>query len=308
MGVAHRSDRAAIALILAGGMGQRMRPVTRDERPKQFLNLILKDQSLLQATAKRVSEIPNVRSLWIVSGERFRDEVKRQLPQLPPTNLILEPVGRGTGPSIVWATLEVAEGHPMSQVMLFTPSDHWIENENAFHGVVSSAIELAAQTKQIILIGVAPTYASTEYGYIKKAEIVTSSKEIEAHRVQAYIEKPMLQLANQLVNSGDYYWNSGILISRVDVLLQELRRVVPKTVRLLETGGLNAFYDLQPFSIEHTVLQTTENAVVVPGDFGWHDIGTLDSLVKLSATTETNFIGSGGGVPPDSDPSTNPGF
>jgi len=294
-------------VILSGGSGTRLWPLSREHYPKQLLALV-GEQTMLQQTISRLDNMPNIQSPIVVSNEEHRFLVAEQLRQLKmtPQAIILEPVGRNTAPALTLAALALMKSEP-DAIMLVMPADHVIQNNHAFQLAVEHGARLAEQN-QLVTFGVVPTGPETGYGYIRKGTSLDAQAAdnsiAAAFRVSAFVEKPDQQKAKQYIDSGNYLWNSGIFMMRASVWLQELDRHRPDIAKACaqasEQGKVDAdFYrvDKSLFtscpsdSIDYAVMEKTNRATVVPLDAGWSDVGAWPALWEVSArNTDGNVI------------------
>nr|MBA3825706.1 mannose-1-phosphate guanylyltransferase [Ktedonobacterales bacterium] len=220
------------ASILAGGSGTRLWPLSTKDLPKQFLPL-LSDRTMLQATVDRLLPLAPIDKTFIVTFERYRGIVHEQLPDLPLANVIAEPIGRGTAASIGLAATFVAAQDPTAVMGSFS-SDHVIPDTIGFRRALSFG-EGLARAGHLVTLGITPTYAETGYGYIHCGERLAEGPEgLTAYRVSRFIEKPPLATAQQFIASGDYAWNGGIMLGRVDHILAEIRQHVPTVGAVLD--------------------------------------------------------------------------
>lgn len=269
---------------MAGGAGQRFWPLSTAEYPKQFLDLERSGRSLLQATFDRLAPLADGgERVFVVTGERYAELVGRQLPDLPKTNLMLEPTGRDTAPAIALAalTLEKRLKGPNQSVMGLFPSDHRVGDVPAFQETLRRGVRLARQTNGLVTLGMEPTRPSTAYGYIERGEEVEGG-----FRVARFVEKPDRKRAEAYLETGLYAWSGGIFLWHVDSILDELRRYVPELMTPLtrafdEDAVADIFPTLPKVSIDYAVLERTERAFVIPAVFGWDDIGDWEALERL---------------------------
>jgi mannose-1-phosphate guanylyltransferase len=270
-----------VAVVMAGGQGQRFWPLSTADRPKQFLDLEKRGESLLQATVARL--LPQAGSphrIIVVSGERYRDLLRHQLPFLPLDNLLLEPVGRDTAPSVALAALEVQARFGNTVLGLF-PADHRIGDAGAFRATLVVAASTARRTHAIVTLGVAPHCPATGYGYIERGRPVDAG-----FQVVRFVEKPDRRRAEQYLQAGTFSWNSGIFVATVQTILDELRHHAPDVIEPLEAARRagtvrDVFPTLPKLSIDYAVMEKTANALVLPADFGWDDIGDWEALGRL---------------------------
>ncbi|AMV07886.1 MULTISPECIES: mannose-1-phosphate guanylyltransferase/mannose-6-phosphate isomerase [Xanthomonas] len=276
-----------LPIILSGGSGTRLWPLSRESYPKQFLPLV-GDKSMLQSTWLRAAPVAGHAPI-VVANEEHRFMAAEQLQQLgvKPSAILLEPKGRNTAPAIAVAALE-ATRDGADPLLLVLPSDHVIGNEAAFQAAVKVAAEAAAQGK-LVTFGIKPTAPETGYGYIKAGAGTAASA------VERFVEKPDLATAQSYLASGEYYWNSGMFLFRASRYLEELRKFHPAIAdacqKAWENGKRDADFtrlDKDAFaaspsdSIDYAVMEKTADAVVVPLDAGWNDVGSWSSLLDVS--------------------------
>jgi mannose-1-phosphate guanylyltransferase len=271
-----------IPVILAGGKGERFWPVSRLKRPKQFLCLDGSGRSLLQSTADRLLKLTDDwNSLWVVTASHLADGVREQLPDLPESNLLVEPMGRDTAPAVAWGALAVAKRHGDDAVVGFFPADHWIADEAAFCQTVKSAAEMASSQGAIATLGIAPTFPSTGYGYIEQGEEAGSYGSLKAYKVARFTEKPNAATAQTFIDSGRFSWNSGMFIFPAQVMLSELKTHAPDLIKPIIEKGVNAYQDLDKLSIDYAVMEKTDRSYVMPVSFGWDDLGDWNAVERL---------------------------
>ncbi len=275
-----------IPVILSGGSGTRLWPLSRESHPKQFLPL-LGDRSLLQMTWLRLRGLTGMGAPLVVANEEHRFLVAEQLRQVDaePAALILEPVGRNTAPAIAVAALRaMADGG--DPVLLVLPSDHVIADEAGFRAAIQQVLP-AAEAGELVTFGIVPTAPETGYGYIKAAAAADGG----VRRVQRFVEKPDAATAAHYLASGEYFWNSGMFAFRASRYLEELQRTRPQMVaaarEALDKASVDADFlrlDKAAFSaspsdsIDYAVMESTERAAVLPIDVGWNDVGSWSAL------------------------------
>lgn len=274
-------------VILSGGSGTRLWPLSREAYPKQFLPLA-SEQTMLQATWQRVAPIA-ARGPLVIANEEHRFVAAEQLQQVgaEPAAIILEPVGRNTAPAIAVAALE-ATRDGADALLLVLPSDHVINNETAFRSAVQAAAA-AAEAGKLVTFGIVPTGPETGYGYIKAAD----GQGLRA--VERFVEKPDLDTATGYVSSGQYYWNSGMFLFKASRYLQELERFQPAMLAGSRQAWQQArrdadftrldkdtFTAVPSDSIDYAVMEKTADAVVIPLDAGWNDVGSWTALRDVS--------------------------
>lgn len=278
------------AVILAGGGGERFWPRSRPWLPKQFLDLD-GGGSLLQRTYSRVRRLLPLASIYVATRAEHRDLVLQHLPDLPLDNLILEPAGRDTAPSLGLAALVLAQRDP-DAIMVALPSDHLVADEDAFAAALRAAAEAAEQVGGLITLGIQPTRPETGYGYIQVGPVVASAGGLAVHRVARFVEKPDRATAEQYVESGQYLWNCGVFAWRVGTLLAEIHRHLPQLGAVLaelasaSPGAFaqalaQVFPQAPKISIDYGVLEKSDRVYVVPAYFGWDDVGTWSAVARL---------------------------
>jgi len=279
--------RGFVAIILAGGSGQRFWPLSTPERPKQFLDLETTGRTLLQATFDRLTPVcGGPTGVYVVTGERYRELVEAQLPEVPVRQVLLEPLGRDTAAAIALATLEVRARHGDVTVGVF-PADHRVDDPQAFADAVRRAAMLAETHGAIVTLGMRPDRPATGYGYIEVGEAVGDAPAPPlGHRVARFVEKPDLDTAQGYLDTGRFLWNAGIFVAPARVLTEELERYAPEVMLPLAAahrdGRAAAIYPLLPKrSIDYAVMEHTDRACVVPAAFGWDDLGDWVALERL---------------------------
>jgi mannose-1-phosphate guanylyltransferase len=278
-------------LILAGGRGTRFWPSSRRSRAKQVLNFF-GERTLIQQTVDRLRPLLPPERIWIMTNHHLRAEIVKQLPEVPPHQILAEPAQRNTAPAIGLAAQIVSRLDPEAVMGVF-PADHVIAKPAAYVRLLRPAFQ-AASEGQIAVIGIQPRWAETGYGYIEfRGPLPPSSAKPAPLPVQSFREKPDLKAAEQFVAAGNFYWNAGMFFWKTSVLLDSLRQFQPKTASLL--ASLPAFTSRQfapkleaifplcgNISIDYAVLERAENVVGVPaGDIGWSDVGSWNAVYEL---------------------------
>ncbi len=276
------------AVIMAGGSGTRFWPLSRSAWPKQFLALAGGNESLLQQTVRRLAGVVPSNRVIVVTSEQHAQATREQLPDLPPDNVLAEPQGRNTAPCVAWAAAHVS-ARSAKAVMAVLPADPHIGDEPAYRKVLQQAIE-AARDGGMVTIGVTPTRPETGYGYIEVGEPLGAG----VRRVQHFFEKPDLPRAQRFLADGNFLWNSGMFFFRADVVLGEFERQLPDIYafanecrKRLKTGPdlefVRASYaGLTSISIDHGIMEKAGDLRVVPGSFGWYDIGSWTTAYELA--------------------------
>ena len=281
--------KTLIPIILAGGKGERFWPLSRKLHPKQFLSLDGSGKSLLQATAERLLDLAGGwNNLWVVTNALIAKGVKEQLPELPLTNLLVEPEGKDTAPAVAWATIEANQRYGEDAVVGFFPADHWISDHVAYNNTLRAATELAVVQDAIVTLGISPNYPSTGYGYIEQGGQKGTYKDLPVYQVSRFTEKPDQATAESFLATGKFSWNSGMFIFQAGVALAELQKYAPDMVKLLQEKGVDAYSQLEKKSIDYALMEKTQLAYVVPASFGWDDLGDWNALERLLKGDKTN--------------------
>jgi len=280
------------AVIMAGGSGTRFWPLSRKARPKQLLPLGPGPDSLLAETVRRIAPLIPADHVLIATSDALADAVAAAVPNVPRENILGEPTGRNTAPCVGWAAAHVARRDP-SAVVVVLPSDHHIGDEPAFLSVLSRAID-AASNGDLVTVGIEPTRPETGYGYLEKGENLLPG----VHRCIRFVEKPNRARADEFLASGRFLWNSGMFFFRADAILGAIRATLPELADALdrydeaaksgEEGALvRATYGALPnVSIDNGVMEKAGNIAVVPGSFGWSDLGSFQTAWELAAKDE----------------------
>jgi len=280
------------AVIMAGGSGTRFWPKSTKKFPKQFLNLF-GEGTMIQNTANRIKELIPQERILVVTNDSYVDIVREQLPKVPETNIVGEPVAKNTGPCVAIAAELLIKQDP-DAVMVVLPADHHITNPEEFQNILSTAIAKAESGKDLVTIGIKPDRPETGFGYIHADSSLSESvKNNKVEKVKAFKEKPNLETAEEFVASGDFYWNSGMFIWRADTVIEEFRRQLPDMHDLLKTASqdlytdlhnaaINEFYfDCESVSIDYGIMEGAKGVYVVPGEFGWNDVGSWTAVYEL---------------------------
>jgi mannose-1-phosphate guanylyltransferase len=287
------------AVIMAGGVGSRVWPVSREAIPKQFQN-IFGDRTLYQRAFDRISKVVQPQNVIVVTNHLHRSTATEQLPQIPERNIISEPVGRSTAPCIAVAASALSS-ITENAVMVVLPADHLISEEENFISQMKESIRLADKHRSLVTIGIRPTYPETGYGYIhfKKDEDDSDITLHGGHRVISFKEKPDLETAKKYLASGDYLWNSGMFIWRVDVIIEELKKnlehfadfhsaIRDKFGTESFSGVLKEFYsEVESISIDYAVMEKSDSVLTIPSNFSWSDVGSWDEVHRLSDHDES---------------------
>lgn len=274
------------SVIMAGGGGTRFWPLSRQDMPKQVLNLS-GDDTMINETVKRCEPLIPVENTFIVTNKKHSDLMEQILiDTFLIENILIEPVARNTAPCILYAAMHIMEKHGDGVLCVF-PSDHYITNNQKFIEVLSIASNIADETGSVVTLGINPTFPATGYGYIKKhGETIFP----QTYLLDRFVEKPTIDKAKSYIESGEYYWNSGIFIWKVSTIINLFKRFLPRIYKSLsQVEGkftsneskelLEKIYpNIDSVSVDYGILERLDDAYVIPCDFGWNDVGSWDAL------------------------------
>src|SRR2546421_3100235 len=283
------------AVILAGGSGTRLWPLSTSSFPKQFLPLP-SGQSMIQETLARVAPLISPERVWVVTGRSMAGLVREHLPSIPVSHILGEPVGRNSAPAVAWIAALIAWHDPQA-IMASFHADAVVANVEALHQSLRLAYQLAEQG-YLVTLGIKPTSPETGYGYIRFADPVGEGYGHQAFFAERFVEKPDLSTAQSYLKDGHYVWNSGMFVWKVEAILAEMRTHLPELARKIdsivsamgtpeETWTIDEIWPaLTPISIDHGILEKTKNLVVIPADLGWNDVGNWEQYGSLFPADE----------------------
>lgn len=286
-------------VIMAGGVGTRFWPRSREKTPKQLLEIVNRG-TMIQNTVRRVSELIEPQNILVVTNKVQKAAVAKQLPSVPPENIIVEPLGRNTAPCIGLAALFIRRMDP-NAVMVVLPADHIVQDEKEFRNILNLAINVADESGKLITVGIHPTRPETGYGYIQVIDDDGGTNPYFSRgvfRVKTFAEKPNVTTAEQFIQSGDFLWNSGMFIWRVDTIMREIQKNLPEMYEELlkvEEAIDDEKYDhvvetayrmIRNISIDYGVMEKAHEVYVIKGNFGWSDVGSWDEVYRISGKDE----------------------
>ena len=278
--------KSLYCVIMAGGAGTRFWPESRQSKPKQFLDLCDTGKSFLRMTYERFAHIVPTENFLVVTNARYKELVLEHIPEINENQILCEPIGRNTAPCICYAAFYLRNIAP-DAMMIVTPADHLILNEAEFHTIVEDTIEFATENTALMTIGLTPSRPETAYGYIQKSDNTPIS------RVKCFTEKPNLELAQVFLQSGEFFWNSGIFVWKVKDIIDAIAEHLPEHHALFEEIATKigteeeeqaiaqVFAQCRSISIDYGVMEKTDRAWMYPAKFNWQDIGTWESLYNF---------------------------
>jgi mannose-1-phosphate guanylyltransferase len=276
---------------MAGGVGSRFWPYSRERYPKQFLDILGTGKSLIRQTFERFLPITDVDRIFVVTNAEYGDLVIEHLPELEDDQILREPMRKNTAPCIAYAAFKIASKDPDS-VMIVTPADHVILKEETFHSKALTACEAAWSSDKLVTIGITPNRPETGYGYIQFLADEAGEKDVV--KVKTFTEKPDLQMAQTFLDSGEFLWNAGIFIWKTQVIIEALHSNLPEIAEAFEDLNdkyytpqeeeelSSTYQQCKNISIDYGIMESAGNVYVVPADLGWSDLGNWDSIHDLS--------------------------
>jgi mannose-1-phosphate guanylyltransferase len=282
---------------MAGGVGSRFWPISTQEYPKQFHDMLGTGQTLIQRTFERIHQLVPSQNILIATNERYNELVLEQLPKVSQNQVLLEPAMRNTAPCILYAALKIHQQNP-DAVMLVAPSDHWIENENEFINNIKTSFDTCAENDILMTLGIQPDSPNTGYGYIQ-----FENGDSDIKKVKNFTEKPNLETAKKFLASGEYLWNAGIFVWSAKSIITAFENSLPDMLALFNQGNSvwnsddeanfikKNYAKSENISIDFGIMEKANNVHVLPVDFGWNDLGTWGSLYnKLDKKERQNAV------------------
>ena len=277
-------------VIMAGGIGSRFWPMSTDECPKQFIDVLGVGRSLLQLTMDRFSGVVDAENIWVVTNGRYADMVKEQLPGIPSNHVLCEPCRINTTTCIAYVRWRIKSQDPKANIVV-TPSDHVVTNVEEFRRVIKHCLNFTEDNDAIVTLGMKPTRPETGYGYIQADLSQSSVRNKEIFRVDSFKEKPDLSRAKEYIKDKSYFWNAGIFIWNVTTIVNAFRIFQPTLSKIFE-GMQDVFGtdkeqeiidkrypECQNISVDYAIMEKVEEIFVCPSDFGWSDLGTWGALL-----------------------------
>tara|TARA_B100000902_G_scaffold137256_1_gene135494 strand:- start:30784 stop:31863 length:1080 start_codon:yes stop_codon:yes gene_type:complete len=281
-------NKSNFAVIMAGGIGSRFWPMSKESRPKQFIDILGTGETLIQQTYRRLNKICPKENILVVTNKNYKDLCLEQLSDIDQDNILCEPTSRNTAPCIAYAAFKIITRDPNAN-MIVAPSDHLITNESEFTKIVNDSMKMTSSSNMLLTIGIQPSRPDTGYGYIQfeQNSLVSDSR---IKKVKTFTEKPNQDLALQFLNSGDFLWNSGIFIWSAKTIIKKFRKHLRDLYDIFEDGKnhyntsketdyINRMFPAcKNISIDYGIMEKSDNVYVFPADFGWSDLGTWSSL------------------------------
>jgi mannose-1-phosphate guanylyltransferase len=281
------------AVIMAGGRGVRFWPMSREKRPKHLLD-IFGSRTLIQETIDRILPIIPSDRIFVVTSITHADELTRQLPEIPRENILVEPMGRNTAPCIGLAALTIMKKDP-GAIMVVLPADHRIESEEKLRQILLTAADAARNGKTLVTIGIPPTGPVTGYGYLEQGPLKETIAGVSVYHVQSIREKPGAEQTKEFLSRGGFLWNSGMFVWKASAILEAIALWLPDIHQGLMDMDLSlgtpdecsiieqVYGRMKSISIDYGVMEKADNVAVIPGDFGWSDVGSWDAIWEIAS-------------------------
>ncbi|MBI2472666.1 MAG: mannose-1-phosphate guanylyltransferase [Planctomycetes bacterium] len=281
---------AKYAVIMAGGSGTRFWPWSREDTPKQLLKIV-GQKSMLQHTIDRITPLFKPENILIITNISHKEKIQQQLPQIPPENIVAEPVGKDTAPCIGLAATIIHKKAPDS-VMIVMTADHVIEPASRFVKMAETAMNIAGENNSLLTMGIKPTEPSVSYGYIHRGKHLLEENGFSVYEVASFKEKPDKATAQRFINTGEYYWNGGVFVWQTAKILEYLAKYTPKLASGLQKIGAalgtesewttieKEYQAFDKISIDYAVMEKATNVLVIEVDFTWDDVGSWSALER----------------------------
>mgnify|MGYP001268793999 FL=1 len=280
-------------VIMAGGVGSRFWPMSTEDKPKQFIDVLGVGRSLLQLTFDRFKGICPPENVWVLTNHKYADLVHEQLPEVPVGNILREPCRRNTAPCIAYVSWRIKNADVNANIVV-TPSDHIVTDTEEFRRVIMQGLNFTAETDAIVTLGMRPNRPETGYGYIQADLRSPSARNKEIFRVDQFREKPDLATAQKYIQQNNFYWNAGIFIWSATTIINAFRIYEPSLAKIFdgirsklgtqeEQSVIDTRYpECESISVDYAIMEKAEEIFVFPSDFGWSDLGTWGSLLMQS--------------------------
>ncbi len=279
------SERHLFGVIMAGGVGSRFWPASTEEKPKQFLDLTGSGKSLLRQTFERLNRFIPTENILVVSNKRYKSLILQELPELNENSILSEPVMRNTAPAVLYAANRIRIQNP-NALMLVTPSDHYINDNQTFEKNIRQAVDFASRQNALMTLGIKPVSPHTGYGYIE----FNPQASITVKKVQRFTEKPDLETAERFLEQGNFLWNTGIFIWTVKSIEVAFQKYLPDMFERMKSNTYGTekeerfigeiFPKLENISVDYGIMEKADNVYVLPAEFEWNDLGSWDALYR----------------------------
>jgi hypothetical protein len=286
---------------MAGGKGERFWPKSRINLPKQFLSLTDDGKSMIQHTVERVKNLVDIENIYVVTNEMYKNLVSEHIPDIPEANIIIEPAAKNTAPCIGLAAVHIAK-KDINSKMIILPSDHLIKFNEIFIDTLKTALDVVEKGDNLATIGITPNYPETGYGYINFTKGESFKDSTNIYEVLRFVEKPNLEKAKEYLTSGQYLWNSGMFVWKASTILKNFKEYLPEIYEGLQKIGKSIntgkyeevlkkeFLNLPSESIDYGIMEKAKNIYVIPGNFGWDDVGSWLSLERINKTNQDGNV------------------
>ena len=275
-------------VIMAGGIGSRLWPISTPEQPKQFVDVLGVGKSMIQMTVERFSGIVSNKNVWVITSADYKDIVYEQLPDIPKENILFEPFMRNTAPCIAYAGSKIKTRCKGDAEIIISPADHSVTDIKAFKESICNALDFMSRNDAIITIGITPSSPHTGYGYISADNSNDMIK-----KVLSFKEKPSYEIALKYINEGNYYWNSGLFLWKLSTLINSFKDYADDIISSFEKindsydtereydAVVEAYNNIRKISVDYAIMEKANNIYTLPSEFGWSDLGTWESLKEF---------------------------
>lgn len=277
-------------VIMAGGVGKRLFPISTPERPKQFIDLLKVGKTLIQLTVERFLPICPIENFWVVTSEKYIHFIREQLPGIKPSHILAEPEARNTAPCIAFACTKIAAHYPNVNIVV-TPADAYVSDNENFVQTVRTALDFTTENSRIVTLGIVPTHPATEYGYIEAGKTVLRP----IKKVLSFKEKPSAEVAQSYIDKGNHFWNAGIFVWNQATIDAQLRKYAPGIMAQMdkikphlygadESNALRVYFpQCENISIDYAVMEKSNDIFMIPCTFPWSDLGSFQALEEIQA-------------------------
>ncbi len=285
-------------VILAGGKGRRLWPTSREEKPKQFIDFLGVGRTQLQTTFDRFSKVIPLENIFICTCREYLSLVKEQVPEIEERNILVEPVNRNTAPSVAWANMRIKRQDPDANIII-TPSDQLVVDEASFMRCLETGLSYVAENDVLLAMGVKPTRPEPGYGYIQMGDL---SCKPDVYKVKSFTEKPEREFAKMFMESGEFYWNTGVFMVNSRKLTQSFESIFPSVLRKLKFENPSYSYEEEleyvaqnyprypNLSIDYAILEHSSSVYVMKCDFGWADLGTWHAVYEFMSNGDGDNV------------------